>query len=122
MNDKPAKRITGSIYPIEGNSGFVRAAWCQFVQSRDELRSPPQSNRQIPNPFKRGEMIPLPPPADDIAKVVLDGREVGSAYWSMSDEPLICVIVEALAKPLVQEWAAALGGVFREEDWGDFQG
>ncbi len=116
MEEKPLKQIAGAIYPIQGSTKFDRETWCQFISGRKEFRSRPP--RQAPNPFKPGEMMTLPTFAD-AAEVIQDGRPVGQVYWSMSEEPLVCVFVEPLAMPLVQEWAAAMGGIFREERWED---
>jgi len=54
---------------------------------------------------------------DDVADVVVGDEVVGWAHWSMSEDPLVVVRVEPQALPLVHEWAAALGGEFREESW-----
>ncbi len=32
-------------------------------------------------------------------------------------EPLVNVMVEPAAMPLVEEWATAMGGEFREDSW-----
>jgi hypothetical protein len=50
---------------------------------------------------------------EDAAEVVWAGRSVGSASWSLSEEPLVNVSVAPDALFLVREWAAALGGEFQ---------
>jgi hypothetical protein len=105
-------RIEGTIYPAGVGSDFSRDAWCKLVASRPEFcRLPP---RQARNPFTGDTMTVHPPP--DAAEVVLEGRPVGSVFWSMSeDQPLVNVSIETFALPLVREWAAALGGTFRRD-------
>lgn len=56
-------------------------------------------------------------PTEDTAQVIIGDQAVGLAHWSMSDDPLVVVSVEPSAILLVQEWAAAMGGEFREEFW-----
>ena len=58
------------------------------------------------------------PSNEDSAEVLLEGQPVGQVYWSMSDEPLVCVVVEPSAMPLVLEWAKELQGEFHKESWG----
>jgi hypothetical protein len=104
--------IDGAIYPTLGATEFSREAWCQLVNCRPEFhRSPP---RQARNPFAPDELMTVHP-LPDTAQVVVDGRAVGNAYWSMSDKPLVNVSIEPFAMALVQEWATALGGEFRPD-------
>jgi hypothetical protein len=114
MDETPIRKITGAIRPLQASPNFNREAWCQFILGEAEFRRRP--GREVPNPFKPGTMMIVNPAADS-AEVMLDGRPVGSVSWSMSDEPLVIVEVEPLAMPLVQKWAAAMGGEFREEHW-----
>ncbi len=102
-------QIVGAIYSREDAPLFTREAWCELVRQRPEFGRPP--SRQVPNPFKRGEMMTIHPPGDSV-EILLDGRNVGHAYWSMSDEPLVNVTIEAAALHLVAYWAEALGGEF----------
>jgi hypothetical protein len=107
-------RIEGSIRPTGDGAGFCREAWCQLVSRRPEFRR--HLPRQIRNPFTGGPSTVAP--REDCADVVLEGNSVGKAYWSMSEEPLVCVIVELSAMPLVLEWAKELQGEFQKESWG----
>ncbi len=107
-------RIEGTIRPTGDWTGFSREAWCQLVSRRPEFRRYPA--RQDRNPFTGG-IWPHKPP-DDVAEVLMGGRPVGDVYWSMSEEPLICVRIEPSAMPLVLEWAKELGGEFHKESWG----
>lgn len=100
-------KIEGSIQPAGGLS-FDKAAWCSLIDKRPELRHP--APRRGINPFTKEPTTFCPP--DDAAEVVVDGNVIGSASWSISDEPLVNVSVEAVALLLVQEWAAELHGVF----------
>ena len=102
-------QIEGAIHPASDGAGFTREAWCHLLAARPEFRRHPP--RKAQNPFSGGAMTARPTP--DAAEVVVDGRAVGTVYWSMSEEPLVNVSVEASALPLVREWAAALGGEFR---------
>jgi hypothetical protein len=102
-------QVEGTIYPIGDASGFTREAWNQLVASRPEFRH--HSPRQARNPFT-GEAMILPQ-SPDAAEIIVDGRIVGTVYWSMSEERLVNVSVEPSALPLVQEWAAALNAEFR---------
>jgi hypothetical protein len=107
-------QIEGAIHPVGDGAGLTRGAWCQLVTARPEFRRHPL--RQARNSFTGGVMTVHPRP--DAAEVVVDGRVVGQVYWSMSDEPLVNLTVESSALPLVREWAAALGGEFRQNSPG----
>ena len=100
-------RIKGILRPTR--SIFRRELWCQLIARRPEFR-PCQSHR-LRNPFS-GELITIESPPD-AAEVMLGGRSVGTVYWSMSDKPLVNVIIESSALPLVAEWAEDVGGEFR---------
>jgi hypothetical protein len=105
-------RVEGAILPAGNGSRVNREAWCGLIDSRPELRRP--QPWQAINPFTREPMVVRP--SDDVAEVVVDGMAVGDASWSMSeDEPLVNVSVQRSALPLVLQWAAELGGEFREE-------
>lgn len=104
-------RIEGSISPISGGTGFSREDWCQLVSRRPEFRRFP--DRLIGNPFGGGSTVVKPSP--DAAEVVMEGRTVGEVYWSMSEEPMVNVIIEPSALSLVEEWATDLGGEFRPD-------
>src|SRR5262249_10148461 len=108
---KRAMRTEGTIYPSGHAAGFSREAWCQLLSRRPEFRRHPP--RQARNPFT-GEAMTVHPP-EDAAEVVLDGRAVGEAYWSMSEEPLVNVSVEPAAMHLVSQWATELEGEFRPD-------
>ena len=55
------------------------------------------------------------PPHEDVAGVFVEDREVGTVWWSMTDEPLVCVEIEPSSVLLVQGWAKELGGEFFPE-------
>jgi hypothetical protein len=101
-------RIDGAIMPVGGGKGFSREAWRRLIGSRPELQRP--ASKQTRNPFT-GEAMTVDPP-EDAAEVMLEGRVVGEAYWSLSDDPLVNVSVDLAVIFLVTEWAAALGGEF----------
>ena len=103
-------RIEGSIHPANELAPFTREMWCRVLERRPEFRH--YAARQAPNPFA-GSMATLQPPAD-AAEVVLDGILLGNVSWSASDEALVSVSIESSARHLVVEWAADLGGEFRQ--------
>jgi hypothetical protein len=104
-------RIEGVILPTGDASGVTWEAWCELVRRRPEFRRPPP--RQVTDPFTRQPTTIWPRP--DVAEVLLEGRPVGDVWWTMSeDEPLVNVSVEPSTLPMVLEWAAELGGEFRE--------
>lgn len=104
-------QIEGAIYAVGDSAGFTREAWCQLVSARPEFRRHlPRSAR---NPFS-GETTTIHAPPD-AADVVVNDQPVGKVFWSMSEEPLVNVSVESSILPLVNEWAAAMGGEFRSD-------
>jgi hypothetical protein len=78
--------------------------------------SVPRANGSAKSIYGKPMTLPRHPAEPD---VVIDGRKLGSAWWSMSEEPLVNVSVEPSALPLVLEWAKELGGEFQQENWGD---
>src|SRR3954454_6907212 len=100
-------RIEGSIQPA-GEVTFDRAAWCNLVDKRPELRRP--ALREIINPFTKKPTTVRP--TDDAAEVLLNGSVIGSASWSMSEAALVNVSVEPAGLPFVRERAAELRGIF----------
>jgi hypothetical protein len=104
-------QITGQILPAGDGSKFSRQAWCDLIVRRPEFRR--RVPNQIRNPFAPSRIASVPT-TDDAAEVLIDDHVIGRAYWSMSDEVLVNVVVESNAVPLVLEWARELGGTFRE--------
>jgi hypothetical protein len=104
-------RIEGAIHPRPEGPGFNQEAWSAFVGRRPEFRA--LAPRQARNPFS-GEAMTVYSPTG-AGEIMVDGRSVGRVSWSMSEEPLVNVSVEPSALPLVREWAAALGGEFRQD-------
>ena len=104
--------IKGVIRPTVSTASFNRDAWCQLVNLRPEFRRPP--TREITNPFT-GKASTIRA-RNDVAQISLDGRVIGSASWSMTDEALVDVSVEESALPMVMKWAAELGGEFHENN------
>jgi hypothetical protein len=109
-------KIEGSIQPAGGVT-FDKAAWCEFIDKRPELRRP--APRQGINPFTKKPHVYHPP--NDAAQVLLNGNVIGSARWSQSEEPLVNVSVESAGLTLEQEWASELGGVFVPDSEGSRQ-
>ena len=100
-------KIEGSIQPA-GGATFDKAAWCELIDKRPELRRP--APHEGINPFTKKPTVYRPP--DDAAEVLLNGNVIGNATWSQSEEPVINVTVEPAGLPLVQELASKLGGTF----------
>jgi hypothetical protein len=105
-------QVAGAILPSGEGSRVNREAWCRLIDSRREFRRP--QPRQTINPFTRQPTIIRP--RDDAAETVVDGASVGHASWSMDEAaPLVNVSIAQSALPLVMQWAAELGGEFRED-------
>ncbi len=107
-------RIEGTIRPAGDGTGFSREAWRQLIGRRQEFRR--RAPRRIRNPFTGGTV--MTPQHEDSAEVLLNGHPVGDVWWSMSEEPLVCVSIEPSAMPLVLAWARELRGEFHRESWG----
>lgn len=104
-------KIDGVIRPKNGSSSFNFESWCDFVRSRPELVRPePKIGK---NPFT-GEPVEFKA-SQDAAEIVVDGSIVGSASWSMSEEPLVNVTIEESRIALVKEWAEELNGEFHPD-------
>jgi hypothetical protein len=81
---------------------------CQLAGHRPEFRWQP--SRVIHNLFTgRMNTVELPP---DAAEVVLEGIRLGTVYWSMSEGPMVNIMIELSALPLVREWTVEFGGAF----------
>jgi hypothetical protein len=105
--------IQGTIRPAVYGTGFSRKRWRELVNGRPEFRRYP--SRQCRSPFN-GRIVTIPS-NEDRAEVIVGNQPVGKVYWSMSDEPLVCVMIDESAMPLVLEWAKELQGEFHEESW-----
>jgi hypothetical protein len=100
--------ILGQIKPIGNPDKFTRKAWCQFISCHADFRR--HAPRESRNPFSGKAMHVTT--TDDVAEVIAEGRKVGSAWWSMNDEPLVNVEIEPSFIPLAQMWAKELSGEF----------
>jgi hypothetical protein len=89
-------KIEGSIQPAS-EATFNRAAWCDLVGKRPELRRP--APREIINPFTKKPTTVRA--TEDAAEIVLNGNVIGNASWSTSEEPLVNVSVEPAGLPFV---------------------
>jgi hypothetical protein len=107
-------RIEGFILPSIDEIPFDCDMWRQLISRRPELQLYPEKTGI--NPFTKNQMVIAPNP--DHAMVILDGRSVGSAFWSMSEETLVCISIESSALPMVLEWAKELRGEFHRETLG----
>ena len=104
-------RVEGEIVPTGSCSRVNLEEWCRLISSHAEFRRP--QPRQVLNPFTREPMVITPRP--DVAEVVVAGAVVGNVGWSEAEDvPLVNVSFERSAISLVLQWAAELGGEFRE--------
>jgi hypothetical protein len=103
--------IIGEIEGEPDTSGINKERWIDLIREHPNL-VPPEPREAI-SPFTKKRMVIKPLP--DVARVIIDGEEVGAMSWSMDDSNLIHVFGEPRAVvPLAHEIARTLGGRFRE--------
>jgi hypothetical protein len=100
--------LIGEIVRSPDPPGISRQRWIDLIREHPNL-VPPEPVKAT-SPFTKRSMVIRPLP--DVARVVVDGKEVGSMSWSFDDSNLIYVFGGAVA-PLAQEIAKVLGGRFR---------
>lgn len=89
--------------------GIDNQRWIDLIRRHPNLL-PPEPKQGI-NPFTKQTMVIKPLP--DVARVIVDGDEVGAMSWSLDDSNLINVFGDPQAVvPLAQELAETLGGRF----------
>ena len=102
--------IIGEIVREPDPPGIDNRRWIDLIREHPNL-VPPEPVEGI-SPFTKRRMTIKPLP--DVARVIVDGREVGAMSWSMDDSNLIHVFGEPESVvPLAQEIARSLGGRFR---------
>lgn len=101
-------RIDGVIIPNDDNP-FNKEIWICVLDSRPEFRR--ACSRTSRHPLNRTAMTIHAAP--DPAGIWLHDELIGNVSWSHSEQPLINVSIEPAGLPLVQEWAAVLGGQWR---------
>jgi hypothetical protein len=90
--------------------GIDRQSWIGLIREHPNL-VPPEPHEGI-NPFTKRPMVIKPLP--DVARVIIDGQEVGSMSWSLDESNLINVFGQPQAVVLLaQDIAESLGGRFR---------
>jgi hypothetical protein len=91
--------------------GIDNRRWIDLIHEHPHLVSP--EPQEATSPFTKRRMVIKPLP--DVARVVIDGREVGAMSWSLDDSNLINVFGEPEAVvPLAHEIARSLGGRFQQ--------
>jgi hypothetical protein len=100
--------LIGEIVRSPDPPGINRQRWIDLIREHPNL-VPPEPREGI-NPFTKQPMVIRP--RSDVARVVVDGMEVGSISWAEDESNLIYVFGGAVV-PLAQEIAKVLGGRFR---------
>ncbi len=102
--------LIGEIVREPDPPGIDNRRWIDLIGGHPNLVPPEPVEGTSPFTKMRMTIKPLP----DVARVVVDGKEVGSMSWSFDDSKLIYVFGEPLAVvPLACEIAKALSGRFR---------
>src|SRR3954462_8043889 len=102
--------IIGEIVREPDPPGIDNQEWIELIREHPYL-VPPEPREAI-SPFTKKRMVIKPLP--DVARVIIDGVEVGAMSWSMDDSNFIYVFGEPRrVVPLAQEIARSLGGQFR---------
>src|SRR3954452_24648961 len=84
--------LIGEIVREPDPPGIDNQRWIDLIREHPNL-VPPEPREAI-SPFTKRPMVIKPLP--DVARVVIDGQEVGSMSWAMDDSNLINVFGEAL--------------------------
>jgi len=101
--------IIGEIVREPDAPGIDNRRWIDLIRAHPNL-VPPEPREAI-SPFTKKRMVIKPLP--DVARVIIDGEEVGTMSWSMDESNLIYVFGEPRrVVPLAQEIARSLGGRF----------
>ncbi len=101
--------IIGEIVREPDPPGIDNRRWIDLIRGHPNL-VPPEPREAI-SPFTKKRMVIKPLP--DVARVVIDGEEVGAMSWAMDDSNLIHVFGEPRrVVPLAQEIAMTLDGRF----------
>jgi hypothetical protein len=100
----------GEIVAEQDGAGIDKRQWIDLIREHPNL-IPPEPRETI-NPFTKERILIKPLP--DVARLIIDGEEVGAMSWSMDDSNLIHVFGKpGNVSPLAQEVARLLGGRFR---------
>src|SRR3954451_957850 len=91
--------------------GIDNRRWIDLIREHPNLVQP--EAREATNPFTKRSMVIKPLP--DVARIVVDGQEVGAMSWSLDDSNLINMFGDPRAViPLAHEIAEVLGGRFQQ--------
>src|SRR6516225_725378 len=94
--------IIGEIVREPDPPGIDNQRWIDLIREHPNL-VPPEPREAI-SPFTKKSMVIKPLP--DVARVIIDGQEVGAMSWSLNDSNLINVFGEAqVVVPLAHEIA-----------------
>jgi hypothetical protein len=91
--------------------GIDKKRWFALIGRHPNLALP--EPKEGVYPFTKKPMILKP--RSDVARIIVDGEDVGTMYWSMDDSNLINVSGDPqVVIPLAHEIAGSLGGRFHE--------
>jgi len=103
--------LIGEILSEPDPPGIDFQRWIEIIREHANLAPPPA--KEGINPFTKKPM--LIKPCSGIARVIVDGKQVGSMHWALAGANKIIVWGESEAVlPLARDIAKALGGRFEE--------
>ena len=107
------EKYLGQIRGESDSSGIDRERWVQLIGEHPSLSRPPSKNAI--NPFTKQPVVIHPPV--DTARVMVDGRSVGTMTWALDESECVNVFGDGSSvTPIVVEVARILGGRFRPAD------
>ena len=105
--------LAGRIQAKPDPPGIDRSAWIALIAGRDDLIA--LEPLTIINPFTKKPATIKPNKTS--ARLITEGRHVGSFDWSQNDENVVSVWCDlAHVRPVAEEIARELGGVFLTVD------
>lgn len=103
--------LIGEIVREPDPPGIDNRHWIDLIGEHPDLV--PFEPQEATSRFTKRRMVIKPLP--DVARVVINGREVGTMSWSLDDSNMINVFGEPEAVvPLAHEIARSLGGRFQQ--------
>jgi hypothetical protein len=103
----------GQIRGETDTSSIDRQRWVQLIAAHPKLMRP--ASRNATNPFTKKPVIIQPP--EDTARVIVDGKVVGTMTWALDGSERIDVFGEPKSViPVALEIARVLGGRFQPGD------
>jgi hypothetical protein len=91
--------------------GIDNRRWIDLIREHPNLVPP--DTQEATSPFTKRRMVIKPLP--DVARVIVDGKNVGSMSWALDESNLINVFGDPqVVVPLAREIARSLGGRFQQ--------